>query len=85
MKENADRKKKKKKVNSALQLVKTDFWSMMGEERRNSFMAEIPIIKKTSPLICRANQRTGFYTTRTSVMRVNALLLVCIYRDIFLD
>ena len=26
--------------------VRTDFQSMMGEERLNSFMAEVPIIKK---------------------------------------
>ena len=38
-----------KKANSVLQSPRTDFWSMMGEERRN------------------------------------ALSLVCIYRDIFLD
>ena len=45
MKENSD----KKKVNSALQHLRTDFRSMMGEER------------------------------------LNALSLVCIHRDIFLD
>ena len=37
---------------------------------------------ETSPLIWRVNERTGFYTTGTLV---NALLLVCIHQDIFLD
>ena len=41
-----EKKKKKKKVNSALRDVRTDFRSMMGEERLNSFMADVLIIKK---------------------------------------
>ena len=28
-----------------------------------------PYLKETSPLICRANQRTGFYVIRSSVMK----------------
>ena len=32
------------KANSALQHVRTNFWSMMSEERLDSFMAEVPII-----------------------------------------
>ena len=31
-------------MNSALQLARTEFWDMMGEERFNSFMREVPII-----------------------------------------
>ena len=38
------KKRKQKKGNSALQLVRTDFWSMMSEERLNSVMTEVPII-----------------------------------------
>ena len=33
-----------------------------------SFMMDVPIIE-TSPLICRANQWTGFYMKETSVMK----------------
>ena len=42
----------------------------MGEERLNSFMTEVPIISKDRDL---------------RHERINALLLVCIHRDIFLD
>ena len=34
----------------------------------NSFMTETVIIVETSPLICSANQWTGFYMITTSVM-----------------
>ena len=35
---------KQKKTNSALELVRITIRSMMSEERRNSFMTEVPII-----------------------------------------
>ena len=36
----------------------------------NSFMAEVPPYHiETSPLICSANEWTGFYMIRTSVMK----------------
>ena len=35
----------------------------------DSFMTEVPIIIKTSPLVCRANQRTGFYMIGTPAMK----------------
>ena len=38
--------KKKKEADSALRHVKTDFRSMMNEERFNSFMTDVLIIKK---------------------------------------
>ena len=34
------------KANSALQLVRIDFWIMMGEEDLNFFAIEVPIIQK---------------------------------------
>ena len=52
---------------------------MMGEERLNSFMMEVPHIE-TSPLICRANQLDWFLCDRDlRHERVNALLLVRTY------
>ena len=36
----------RKKMNSALQHVRTDFRCMIGEERLDSFMTEDPIINK---------------------------------------
>ena len=36
----------RKKANSAIRRVRTDFWSMMSKERLNSFMADVIIIKK---------------------------------------
>ena len=35
----------------------------------NSFIKEVPIYIKSSPLICRANQWTCFYMIETSVMK----------------
>ena len=49
----------------------------MGEERFNSFMTEVPIIWK--PVHCFLYDRDFRHES------VNALLLVCIHRDIFLD
>ena len=43
---NSDRKKKTKKANSDLRHVRTDIRSMMSEERLNSFMMDVLIIKK---------------------------------------
>ena len=59
---------------------RTDFRNMMGEERLNTFMS----MKHLNSYFF---QWTGCYTTRTSVINewVNALLLVCIHLDIFLD
>ena len=67
MKENPDRaKKQNKKVNSALWHVRTDFQSMMGEERLNSFMAEVPIIKK--PVHWFAEQSNGPVSIRQGTL-----------------
>ena len=38
--------KQKKEPNSALRHVRTDFWSMISEERLNYFMTDVPLIKK---------------------------------------
>ena len=56
----------------------------MSEERLN-FHGRCPYRKETSPLICRVNQWTGFYTTETSVTneQVNALLFACIRWDVY--
>ena len=43
-----EKKKKEKKADSALQHIRTDFWSMMSEERLNSFMLDVLIIKNQS-------------------------------------
>ena len=62
-----EKKAKTKKANSALQYVRILVY--VDEERLESFMTEVPIITETSLLICRTNQWTGFFTTRTSVMK----------------
>ena len=41
------KKETKKKANSASQHVKTDFRSAMSEERLNSFMTDVLIIKRS--------------------------------------
>ena len=78
-----------KKMNSALQHVRTDFRCMIGEERLDSFMTD-PIINTLSLI----NQTIDFqsksvdwflYDKDLRHERVNALLLACIHRDIFLD
>ena len=40
------KRKQTKKANSSLRHVRTDYRSMMSEERLNSFMADVLIIKK---------------------------------------
>ena len=45
-KKTPDKKKKKKNADSALRHVRTDFRSVMSEERLNSFMTDVFIIKK---------------------------------------
>ena len=41
-----EKEKKKRKANSALQHAGTEFWSMMSEERLDSLMMDLLIIKK---------------------------------------
>ena len=45
------------------------------------FHDEGPYYKETNPLICRTNQWTGFYTIKTSVMKV---LMLC-YLHVFIE
>ena len=78
MKKNPDRKKIKK-AKPALQHLRKDFRNMMGEERLNSFMTQVPIIYKPVHLFAEQIDRAFRYE------RVNALLLVYIHQDIFLD
>ena len=62
VKKTPDRKKETKKASSALRHARTDFRSIMSEERLNSFLTLIiKYHKETSPLNCRVNQSTGFY------------------------
>ena len=58
--------------------------SMMSEERLNFFMMDVLIIKKTRPLIYRVNQWTGFYTTRTSVMKELMLRYLYVFIEIYI-
>ena len=52
---------------------------MIGEERLSSFMTQVPIIQKPVHLFVDQIDRDFRYE------RVNALLLVCIHPDIFLN
>ena len=80
-KKKPDRKKETKKANSALRHVRTDFRSMMSEERLNSFMTDVLI---TSPLIYRVNHWTGFYTTGTSVMKEFMLCYLHVFIEMYI-
>ena len=74
---------KKKEANSALRHVRTHFRSMMSEERLNSFMTDILIIKKTVHY-WQSKSMDWFLCDRDlRHERVNALLLVFIHRDIY--
>ena len=72
---------KKKKANSALRHVRTDFRSMMSEGRFNSFMMDVFIIKKQD--LQSKSMDWFLYDRDLRHERVNALLLVCIHRDIY--
>ena len=81
-KKNPDRKKKKEEANSALQHVRTDFRSMMSEERLNSFTTDA-FIKKNQSINLQSKSMDWFlYDRNLPHERINALLLVCIHRDI---
>ena len=38
----------------------------------NSFMTEVPYHIETSPFVCSADQRTGFYGIGMSIMKFNS-------------
>ena len=58
---------------------------MLGDEQLNFFMTQVPIISK--PVYWFAEQINGQVFIRQDIChkRVNALLLLCIHLDIFLD
>ena len=74
-------KNKTKKANSALRHVRTYFRSMMSEGHLNSFMTDVFIIKK--PDLQSKSMDWFLYDRDLRHERVNALLLVCIHRDIY--
>ena len=69
----------KKKANSALRHVGTDFQSMIGEERLNSFMTDVLIIKNQSTDLQSKSMDWFLCDRDLRHERVNALLLVCIH------
>ena len=73
----------KREANSALQLVRRDFWSITGEEHLN-FMAEVSFIRNQSIDLQSKSMEWFLYDRDLRHERINALLLVCIHRDIFL-
>ena len=73
-------KNKTKKANSALRHVRTYFRSMMSEGHLNSFMTDVFIIKK--PDLQSKSMDWFLYARELRHEKVNALLLVCIHRDI---
>ena len=88
-----------KKVNSALQHVRTDFWCMIGEERHDSFTTDPnpnpnPTLTLTLRSLSYRNLTIDFqgksvdwflYIRDLCHEWVNTLLLAFIHRDIFLD
>ena len=75
------KKTKTKKANSTLRHVRTGFRSMISEGRLNSFMLDFFIIKK--PGLQNKSMNWFLYDRDLRHERVNALLLVCIHRDIY--
>ena len=69
--------------NSALQHVRIDIWSMMSEKRRNSFMKDVLIIRNQSINFQSRSMDWFLYDKDFPHERINALLLVCIHRDIY--
>ena len=79
IRERKTRWEEKRIANFALQLVRTDFWSMMGEVRLNSSMTRVHNDLQRKSMDWFLNDRDLRHK------KVNALLLVCIHRGIFFD
>ena len=75
-----------KKVNYALQHVRTDSWCMVDAERLESFMTDVLIVQKLVHWFAeQINMDWFLYDRNIGHERLNALLLGCIDWDMLLD